>query len=90
MHPFVLGELACGSLRRRSETLATLAALPEAAVATHEEALTLIDKFDLMGRGLGYIDVHLLASARIDGNVIWSRDKSLDAAAGDLQVSFRG
>ena len=89
MHPFVLGELACGTLRRRDETLAILAALPAAPVATHDEALALIDKFRLTGRGLGYIDVHLLASARIGGDVIWTRDKSLDAAAVELQVGIR-
>lgn len=89
MHPFVLGELACGALRRRAETLATLGALPRAVVATHDEAVALIDQFELMGRGLGYIDVHLLASARLGGDAIWSRDKSLDAAAAELQASFR-
>lgn len=70
IHPFVLGELACGGLRRRHETLATLGALPEATVATHDETLGLIEKFELMGRRLGYVDVHLLASARIGGDVI--------------------
>jgi hypothetical protein len=89
MHPFVLGELACGALRRRNETLATLGALPEATTATHEEALAVIETFKLMGRGLGYIDVHLLASARIAGDVVWSRDKSLDPAAVELRVGFR-
>lgn len=87
MHPFVLGELACGALRKREETLAALGALPEAVVATHQEALALIETFGLAGRGLGYVDVHLLASARIGGDVIWTRDKSLRTAATELKVA---
>ena len=89
MHPFILGELACGSLRNRDETLRTLAALPRAAVATDDEALVMIERSRLMGRGLGYIDVHLIASALIGGDVIWSRDKSLDLAARELKVRTR-
>lgn len=88
MHPFVLGELACGTLRNRQETLQTLAALPTTAVSTHEEALGLIESSRLMGRGLGYIDVHLIASALIAGVRIWSRDKQLAAAAAKLKVNF--
>ncbi|HEX8617066.1 MAG TPA: type II toxin-antitoxin system VapC family toxin [Thermoanaerobaculia bacterium] len=90
MHPFVLGELACGKLRNRDETLRTLAALPTTAVSTDEEALELIESSSLMGRGLGYIDVHLIASALIAGDVLWSRDKQLAAAAAELKVRFDG
>jgi len=88
MHSLVLGELACGDLKKRQDTLSMLAALPAASVATHGEALELIEMRKLMGRGLGFVDVHLLASALISGDAIWSRDKALVAAADDLKVCF--
>ena len=73
-HPFVVGELACGNLKNRVEVLALLQDLPAAPVATDAEALAFIEARSLMGRGIGYIDVHLLASA---------------ALAGDIQLAFR-
>ena len=65
MHPFVLGELACGNLERRTEVLALLGSLPPAPLATDDETLFFIDQHRLMGRGIGYIDVHLLASVSL-------------------------
>lgn len=62
IHPFVIGELACGQLARRQEVLSLLATLPQTALATHDEALLFIDNHRLMAKGLGYTDVHLLAS----------------------------
>ncbi|MDI6632244.1 MAG: PIN domain-containing protein, partial [Thermoanaerobacteraceae bacterium] len=62
-HPFIIGELACGNLKNRSEILSLLQALPMATQAEHEEVMQFIDKYRLMGKGLGYIDMHLLASA---------------------------
>jgi hypothetical protein len=88
MHSLVLGELACDNLKKRHETLSMLTALPSAPVATHDEALDLIEIRKLMGRGLGFVDMHLLASALISGDVIWSRDRALAAAADDLKVCF--
>lgn len=88
-HPFVIGELACGTLARRREVLDLLDALPRAVVATDEEAMTLIDQRRLMGKGLGYIDVHLLASAMLsEAAQLWTRDRRLLAAAGDLRIAF--
>ena len=63
MHPFVVGELACGNLENRAELISLLRDLPPAPVATDAEALGFIDRHQLMGRGIGYFDVHLLASA---------------------------
>jgi predicted nucleic acid-binding protein len=80
-HPFVLGELACGQLRQRELVLSTLAALPQARVATQDEVLHLIDAFRLMGRGLGWVDAHLLASARLERMGLWTLDKRLATAA---------
>ena len=76
-HPFVIGELACGSLARRDEILRLLAALPAAPLATHDEVLAFIQRHRLHGAGLGWIDVHLLASARLIRQSLWSVDRRL-------------
>jgi predicted nucleic acid-binding protein len=87
-HPFVIGELACGNLKNRLEVLDHLAHLPQAPVATDAEVLHLIETHRLMGRGVGYIDIHLLASARLAESTLWSLDKRLMALATDLGVAF--
>ena len=86
-HPFVIGELACGRLRNRMEVLALLAALPQAPVADHEEVLRLIDQHSFFGRGLGWVDVHLLGSTLLAASALWTLDKALNQAAGVLRVS---
>jgi predicted nucleic acid-binding protein len=90
MHPFIIGELACGEMKNRREVLQLLGNLPTASVATDPEALALIERQKLMGRGLGYIDIHLLASAALSGSTLWSRDKQVAAAAAQLKVRFDG
>ena len=69
-HVFVRGELACGNLRRRDEILALLADLPQAVVATDDEVLELIERHRLMGRGIGYVDAHLLAATLLTGGAL--------------------
>lgn len=87
-HPFVLGELACGNLKNRSEVLRLLADLPRAPIATDAEALNFIEKRALMGRGIGYSDVHLLASVVLAGTTqLWTRDKRLAAVAENLKLA---
>ena len=87
-HPFVIGELACGNLKHRHEVLTRLAALPSAIVATDREALLLIERRKLMAKGLGYIDVHLLASTTLGDDVqLWTRDRRLRAVATDLRLA---
>lgn len=89
MHPFVLGELACGNLVNRREVLRLLNNLPAAPTATVPEALDFIEHRALMGRGIGYIDVHLLASTALADDVrIWTRDRRLVAAAAELELVF--
>jgi predicted nucleic acid-binding protein len=80
-HPFVIGELACGSLAHRTEVLRLIEALPISIVATHEEAIAFAERQRLAGTGLGWIDVHLLASARLARQSLWSIDRRLRAAA---------
>lgn len=81
-HPFVIGELALGSLRDRTEVLTFLVAQRQAAVATHDEVMTMIEQHGLFSMGVGYTDAHLLASMLLErGAVLWTRDKRLRAAA---------
>ncbi len=89
-HRFVIGELACGNLTNRLEILSLLKALPEAATATHDEVLRFMEDHRLMGLGLGFADVHLLAAARLTGVPLWTEDRRLKAAAVRLQVDFKG
>jgi predicted nucleic acid-binding protein len=81
-HPFVIGELACGALVRRDEILDLFAALPCAPVVEHGEALDFLRAHRLGGQGLGWVDVHLLASAHRAGLPLWTRDRRLERAAG--------
>jgi predicted nucleic acid-binding protein len=85
VHPFVIGELACGRLPDRNAVLTLLNELPKAPVATHTEAMAFIDARELMGRGIGYVDVHLLASATLaTGTRLWTLDRRLAEIAGEL------
>ncbi|MFH1870729.1 MAG: type II toxin-antitoxin system VapC family toxin [Pseudomonadota bacterium] len=80
-HDFVIGELACGNLRNRAEVLGLLQSLPRLSAATEDETLFFIEQQHLMGRGIGYIDAHLLAAAVIRNIPIWTKDKRLMAIA---------
>jgi predicted nucleic acid-binding protein len=86
-HPFIIGELACGSLRRRSEILALVQSLPQVPVATHDEVLQFIERHRLMGRGIGWIDAHLLASAALARTLLCTRDRRLSDVARALDLS---
>jgi predicted nucleic acid-binding protein len=91
VHPFVLGELACGRLKNLETVLSLLGALPTAPRSTDEEVLRFIEQRQLMGRGIGYVDVHLLVAAVLaDGASLWTRDKRLLATAVALDVAAAG
>ena len=85
-HPFVIGELACGSLGNRAGILSLIQALPSVPVADGEEILYFIENHRLMGRWLGLIDIHLLASARLGESPLWTLDKRLRKAAQELEL----
>jgi predicted nucleic acid-binding protein len=87
-HPFVSGELALGNLRRRDAVLGDLPDLRQAAVASDEDVVQLIDREALFGRGIGYIDAHLLAAARLTpGSKLWTHDRRLEAVAARLGLA---
>ena len=86
-HPFVIGELACGALKRRAEILALLKHLPQAPALANDDVLTFVEVNALMGKGLGWVDVSLLASTYASGNQLWTRDRRLAEAARRLGVA---
>ena len=88
-HPMVIGELACGMIRRRREFLSYLGALPIIPELTHERVLEEIETNRLMGRGIGFIDAHLLTSVIAGaGAALWTRDRRLNRIAEELGVAF--
>ncbi len=86
-HPFIIGELACGNLKNRNEIISLLQSLPMAPTIEFDEFLFFIDRNHLMGKGVGFVDVHLLASAQLTGIPLWTADKRLKSAADQLQVT---
>jgi predicted nucleic acid-binding protein len=87
-HPFVIGELACGNLKNRIEILSLLQALPAAVHAEHEEVMHFIEKHSLMGKGLGYVDAHLLVAAVLTQAPLWTFDKKLQESSSRLGLSY--
>jgi hypothetical protein len=88
-HPFVVGELACGGLHNRRGVLELLSALPAAPKATDSEVLGFIEQRSLMGKGIGYVDAHLLAATVLHGGAsIWTRDKRLAVVAQASRLAF--
>jgi predicted nucleic acid-binding protein len=87
-HPFIVGELACGNIKNRTEILSLLQSLPMAIQVENEELLHFIETHSLMGKGLGYVDVQLSASALLSGVPIWTLDKSLAKISERLNISY--
>ena len=89
-HPFVIGEVALGTIRPREAVLASLQKLPSATVAAHGDVMHLIERYRLFGRGIGYIDAHLLAAVRLTPPaMLWTRDRRLLAVAINLGLAAR-
>ena len=88
-HPFIIGELACGNLKNRNEIISLLQSLPMAPTIEFDEFLFFIDRNHLVGNGIGFVDVHLLASAQLTGVPLWTADKRLKSAADLLALTFK-
>ncbi len=90
MHPWVTGELACGNLRNRKALLDLWRHLPALAPVADHEALFFLENHRLMGRGVGFIDIHLLAAVALAGGGarLWTRDKRLQVLAKELGLGF--
>ena len=87
-HPFIVGELACGNLKKRTEIISLLKSLRMASTINFDEFLFFIDRNQLTGKGIGFVDVHLLASAQLTGVPLWTADKRLRSAADQLKLAF--
>ncbi|GAB2680597.1 type II toxin-antitoxin system VapC family toxin [Aliiglaciecola aliphaticivorans] len=89
IHPMIIGELACGHLRNRVSIIKLWQNLPHANHATHQEALHCLEKHSLFGKGVGFIDLHLLASTLLSNNTfLWTNDRRLKKLADDMKLSF--
>ena len=88
IHPFVLGELACGNLHNRKEIIALLHALPFVSKADDDELLFFIERHSLMGCGVGLVDIHLLASCHLDSCLLWTKDRRLKSIANKMKIEF--
>jgi len=87
-HPFIVGELACGNIQNRNEIISLMQSLPMVDVIEHEEFLHFIENRHLMGKGLGFVDVHLVASALLANIPLWTKDKKLQKVSSSLNVNF--
>ena len=87
-HPFIIGELACGVIRNRTKILSLLQSLPKAETVSPEEVLQFIVNRKLAGKGLGYVDIHLLASAVLTGVPLWTLEKKLLKIAAALRAAY--
>ena len=88
IHPWVIGEIACGSLKDREQVLDLLRSLPLCSVALEDEVLLFVEQNKLMTRGIGYVDVHLLASTKLSGATLWTRDKRLLIIAKEMNIAY--
>lgn len=88
-HHFIIGELACGTMRNRVPILSLLQSLPTAETAEHSEVLQFIEHNRLAGKGLGYVDIHLLASAVLTGVPLWTLDRKLQQASTKLKIDYK-
>ena len=87
-HPFIVGEIACGNLKNRAEILSLLQALPMATHVEHDEVMKFIEDQTLMGKGLGYIDIHLIASALLTEIPLWTVDNKLNEVSSKLGIKY--
>lgn len=87
-HPFIIGELACGNIKNRSEFLSLIQTLPMAPIIDPDEFLYFVEQNKLMGRGIGFVDVHLLASARLSEIPLWTFDKKLKSVSIELNIAY--
>lgn len=86
-HASVIGELACGQMTQRIRILALLHALPRAQMVDDEEALAFVETHRLMGAGIGWMDVHILAATVLARGRLWTIDRRLERAASRLGVA---
>jgi len=88
-HPYIIGELACGNIKNRQEIIPLLKELPQAPVVEFDEFLYFIEQNKFYGKGIGFVDIHLLASAKLGQLLLWTGDKRLQSASVDLNLKYK-
>jgi len=88
-HPLIIGELVCGNLKNRKEIISLLQALPILPEIDFDEYLYFVEEHNLYGKGIGYIDIHLLASAKLSQSELWTRDKRLKSIAIAFKINYK-
>ena len=88
-HPHIIGELACGNLKNRKEIIELFQSLPVSPVVEFQEFLYFVEQNNLSGRGIGFVDIQLLASAQLGQVLLWTADKRLKAAAAALGLNYQ-
>lgn len=89
IHTFIIGELSCGKIKNRAEILTLLQNLPRTSILTLDEYLVFIESNKLMGKGLGFVDIHLLGSSALTGSKLFTYDKKFNEAAKSLSINFK-
>ena len=87
-HPFIIGELACGNIKNRHEIISLLNDLPSTDILDHYDIMEFIEYRKIMNKGIGYVDVHLLASALVSETPLWTFDKALKKVANQLYIEY--
>jgi hypothetical protein len=88
-HQLIIGELVCGNFQNRKEIISLLQALPKVPQISFDEYLYFVEKRNLFGKGIGYIDIHLLASAKLSQTKLWTLDKRLNKQAVELEIDYK-
>lgn len=88
-HPHIIGELACGNIKNRQEIISLLQALPQTPLVEFDEFLYFIEQNQLHGKGIGFVDIHLLASAKLGQTSLWTADKRLQSASAELKLKYK-
>jgi hypothetical protein len=87
-HPFIIGELACGDIKNRHEIISLLNDLPSTDILDHDDIMEFIEYRTIMNKGIGYVDVHLLASALVSETALWRFDKALRNISKQLSIQY--
>ncbi|MCF6291156.1 MAG: type II toxin-antitoxin system VapC family toxin [Desulfobacterales bacterium] len=88
-HSHIIGELACGNIKNCKEIISLLQSIPTSPQIEFQEYLYFVEKNKLYGKGIGFVDIHLLASAQLGQIPLWTKDKRLKAAASELGLNYR-
>lgn len=88
LHPFIIGELACGGLQKKQDIFKLIESMPQTVCLEHEEIMSLIEAHEFSNQGIGYVDVHLIGSCLLSDNLLWTYDKALKKVAKKMKLHY--